>query len=400
MKDQFTVAVVGFLSAAAAVIAQERPTPDRPAPKPPPRRGYLLPEDRSIGHFLVREKGSKAGEVWEDLVEARGAVLTPPEREVKLAFNESAVADVKLLADFKAESLAGLSLRRLPIKDDDLAFVRHLEGLRELDLSGTGITNEGLKHLETLKQLEVLSLSGTKVTDEGLSAVVRLEKLTILDLPSQITPDGLVRLSERPTLASLSLRGNANLTATDALRGLVALKALGRLDLAESTLTDAAGESLGLCKRLEDVDLSRTGAGDGTLRALSSSRILTHLNLTRTAVTDGGVGALASATSLETLLLGSTKITDAALEAVCSLPLLKRVSLAGTAVTDVGAARLARGSGTLEDLSLQDVKVTDACCGDLERLTGLRRLVLRGTGLTPACRERLKARLSRCAIVN
>ncbi len=60
----------------------------------------------------------------------------------------------ELLRELTAfDTLETLSLKRQPIGDSDLQFLRHLPNLKELDLAGTNISDETLRKLSGMRQL-------------------------------------------------------------------------------------------------------------------------------------------------------------------------------------------------------------------------------------------------------
>lgn len=68
------------------------------------------------------------------------------------------------------------------LTDDDLAVLKDLDPVIELDLKNAGITDAGIKHLSALTQLERLHLEKTKVSDAGLANLKGLTKLKYLNL--------------------------------------------------------------------------------------------------------------------------------------------------------------------------------------------------------------------------
>ncbi len=83
------------------------------------------------------------------------------------------------LLDIK-QQIIELSLARMPVKDDELAFIRQMPNLRSLNLNYTNITGKGLEQLSGLKNLQELALSGTAVNVTSLEKVLVLPQLTSL----------------------------------------------------------------------------------------------------------------------------------------------------------------------------------------------------------------------------
>ncbi|MFN6104273.1 MAG: hypothetical protein ACK5EA_07470 [Planctomycetaceae bacterium] len=66
------------------------------------------------------------------------------------------------------KTLIKLHLEKTKITDKGLELIKGLENLEYLNLYGTEITDAGLAHLETLKKLKAIYLWMTKVTDAGV----------------------------------------------------------------------------------------------------------------------------------------------------------------------------------------------------------------------------------------
>lgn len=181
--------------------------------------------------------------------------------------------------------------------------------------------------------------------------------------------------------------------------------------------SDAAFESLGQFKALQELRLDQTQVTDATLARLAGLTKLRELSLTGTRVTDAGLHHLRGLTSLESLSLGSTAVTDAGLAHLADLTSMKNLDLFKTAVTDGGMQHLApmkrlaqldlrytkiTGAGLralagltdLEILELDHTLVDDDGLSHLARLSKLARLTVRGKRITDAAMEtigRLKA---------
>src|SRR2546430_12002267 len=66
--------------------------------------------------------------------------------------------------------------------DAELALVKVLPKVEQLDLRGTGITDNGLANIEGLTTLTHLHLESTGVTDAGVAHLKPLTNLTYLNL--------------------------------------------------------------------------------------------------------------------------------------------------------------------------------------------------------------------------
>jgi hypothetical protein len=184
-----------------------------------------------------------------------------------------------------------VALQRSQIHDADLAPLRELFKVHELDLNSSAVTDDGLIYLEGLKDLRALTLQGTKINGSGLVHIKGLKNLDDLDLSfTEVSDDAL-----------------ANLEGLDKLFGL---------DLNETKVTDAG------------------------LAHLKGLKHLGHLFLGGTKVGDAGLAHLKDLQELMTLSMGDTLITDEGLKHLRGLKSLLSVNGSGTKVTEKGAVDL------------------------------------------------------------
>lgn len=81
------------------------------------------------------------------------------------------ITDAGLAHIKDSKGLVRLHLERTKVTDAGLEQLKGLENLEYLNLYGTAVTDAGLKHLEGLKKLKRLYLWETKVTDAGVTAI-------------------------------------------------------------------------------------------------------------------------------------------------------------------------------------------------------------------------------------
>ena len=83
--------------------------------------------------------------------------------------------------------VVSLDLSKMPVKDDDLKLIGRLDNLRTLNLNFTDINGAGLGYLRDLESLEELSLTGTPVSyailKEALPGMKSLKTVTLWDTP-------------------------------------------------------------------------------------------------------------------------------------------------------------------------------------------------------------------------
>ena len=93
--------------------------------------------------------------------------------------------------------LANLNLRGLEIGDEALAYIAGQKTLVRLHLEKTKITDKGLEHVKGLENLEYLNLYATETTDAGLAHLTNLKKLKSLYLwQTKVTDEGVKKLQE------------------------------------------------------------------------------------------------------------------------------------------------------------------------------------------------------------
>ncbi|MEI8381212.1 MAG: hypothetical protein WCJ09_13875 [Planctomycetota bacterium] len=81
------------------------------------------------------------------------------------------ITDAGLVHIKDSKGLVRLHLERTKVTDAGMEHLKGLENLEYLNLYGTVVTDAGLKHLEGLKKLKRLYLWETKVTDAGVTAI-------------------------------------------------------------------------------------------------------------------------------------------------------------------------------------------------------------------------------------
>jgi phage-related protein len=84
------------------------------------------------------------------------------------------------------EQIVSLQLAKMPVTNNDLAWIGKLPHLEKLNLNYTQVTDEGLSQLTSLTALESLSLTGTGVTAKGITGFLQkrhVKELFLWDTP-------------------------------------------------------------------------------------------------------------------------------------------------------------------------------------------------------------------------
>jgi Leucine-rich repeat (LRR) protein len=216
-----------------------------------------------------------------------------------------AVAEVLPLLD----GPVGVDLVCAPIEGKELAPLKNVPTLKELDLFGARLTADATKYIGDIRELRYLRLSSTHTTNDGLIHLSKLVKLETLYLPgTQINDEGLHHLWQ---LVNLKL----------------------------------------LCLMANEID----GSG---LAGIENLQQLQHLFLSYTRTSDIGIEHLQKLPSLNILFLTNTKVTDACLDALCSIKSLEQLKIDGTGITEDGIRRLVSELPNLHNLTISSTQAS------------------------------------------
>ncbi|MTE01683.1 hypothetical protein GIY56_15445 [Paracoccus sp. YIM 132242] len=198
----------------------------------------------------------------------------------------------------RMSGLRALSLRGLPVGDEDVTATAFWSRLAKLDLSETGVSDAGLAHVASLARLDELDAAWTRVGDAGAEALLT-RSLAGLDLSH-------TRLSQ------------GALERTDPSR-------LERLALAGLRLDDSLSDWLRRAARLRNVDLSFNPVSNGVAAALGSLGGLRCARLAATGLEPGDVAAVLAA-PLEELDVSGVALDAADRRAIAEAKGLSRAS--------------------------------------------------------------------------
>jgi hypothetical protein len=124
--------------------------------------------------------------------------------------------DIELLASLP--NLERLSLAESRPSDGTFDHIKHLQGLRQLDLTAMPIGNAEVRHVADLPRLEALDLSDTRITNRALSYLKELPKLSELAVANtRVGDEGIAHLEAITTLKKLNL-GNVRVSPQGILR--------------------------------------------------------------------------------------------------------------------------------------------------------------------------------------
>lgn len=133
--------------------------------------------------------------------------LDAAQQDAAAKLRAKGAAVTQIAADTDALSV-NLGIVGKQATDDDLALVKLLPKVTQLDLHGTGVTDAGLANLAGLTALTQLHLERTGVTDAGLAHLKGLANLDYLNLyNTAVTDEGVKQLEGLKKLRKLYLWG-------------------------------------------------------------------------------------------------------------------------------------------------------------------------------------------------
>ncbi|PZM81283.1 MAG: hypothetical protein DKT66_18880 [Candidatus Melainabacteria bacterium] len=211
---------------------------------------FHFPEDKSIGE-LEFEDGSRET--------AKGFVKVPVGKPIGLLTNKNVLEHCELLDGFQPDDLQLLSLGGArQINPEVYKHLRHLTGLKILNLSGTDFKDEDLPNIAGLKNLRYLNLATTRVTCIEILRLPILQNLACLDIAGASDGDKFAAMVPNLTkLKSLVIAGSFDLGDSD-LSHIAKSKSLKVLSLAHNGITNNGLEKLLPLKTLQWIDLTQT----------------------------------------------------------------------------------------------------------------------------------------------
>lgn len=160
-----------------------------------PTRVLHCPQQYSLGWLIHEVPEDVNDQGWGCFAEARGAVLVPATESIILDVDWNKPADLSGLSALAADDLYGLQFRGVPMRDEDMAHLEGLTGLRDLMLDHVSISDAALAHLQPLTNLERLFISSVPITDAGLAHLHSLKCLRNLMLThTRVTQRGIKAL--------------------------------------------------------------------------------------------------------------------------------------------------------------------------------------------------------------
>ncbi len=136
-------------------------------------------------------------------VEETGLPISPGEKAAVEKLEKAGVF-VMRLAQNTNWLRVDFTHRGKDVKDDELALLKEMPNLVELNLGGMAVNDSSMTHIKPLVNLVRLQLHRTKITDAGLVNLSGLTKLVSLNLyDTAVTDAGIQQLKECKSLKKL-----------------------------------------------------------------------------------------------------------------------------------------------------------------------------------------------------
>ncbi len=218
----------------------------------------------------------------------------------------------------KISTLRNLDVDYSGFNDEGAAAVSTITSLDELYLRKTKITDAGLVHLAKLRNLRRLALNGTAVTADGLGALKGLKNLESIGFLTQDLPDYAGAVEKMsvffPRLLSTRVQGKA--LGKEHFAALASWRSLTQLTVIDSELLPGATAGIAQLNNLEWLEISNTVFGDIDIEPLLGMRALKRISLGGTKVTDSGLLKLKAVKNLKEVNVPNTPVTPEGMRAL------------------------------------------------------------------------------------
>ncbi len=297
-------------------------------------RTIQFPDKYSVGKlFKIETSALGIYSRGAALGEAKGKVSVKAEDKVLLDVEYEGFKNLKFLQGLKADDLYGLSLandgRGFPVDDGELVLIKHLSGLRVLELEDNDITDDGVNNLSSFGNLEVLNLGHTMISSASLPVIARLTKLTQLELDGISLGENAIKdLSKLTGLKALYMR-SCNLKSTST-KHLAAMKSLAVLRLAGNKIGDEGVKNMPVLAELKELNLNETGVTDQSLEKIASYQSLAILTLRGNSFSFSSASSIKSLSRHKKLFyldISGPKLTDDKIAFGKEMPALKTLRL-------------------------------------------------------------------------
>jgi Leucine-rich repeat (LRR) protein len=204
------------------------------------------------------------------------------------------------------------------LRDEDLAIIKYLPRLRDLQMAAPLVTDEALVHVEGIKSLRELTLYQTQITNRGLRLLsgIPLEKLVLAG--PHVTDETLEALEAFPALRKLMI-SESSVTGLG-LEHLEHVPNLEKLFLTDNPLCNSGMSHLASLTHLYELDLRNIAITDDEITPLTALKRLRFLNVAQTRVTEAGLLAFHNSPTLKYLYIGEQSSSDSLKALTIALP--------------------------------------------------------------------------------
>lgn len=190
----FLLGTMFVLSSAQSQVSQQNS---------PGNRLLCFPSDESVGVLLVgRLNGPKVSDGFEQhrRIAARGNVeLLPLDEFVELQVGT--VDDLGFLEKLSPDALQGLSVVGLEIDRENLSFITHLQGLKQISFGTCQFKKETFDEAKILPSLQAISIHSRTALDATFAGwIATLPKLECVGEIPPIAPLDYQKFNDHPSL--------------------------------------------------------------------------------------------------------------------------------------------------------------------------------------------------------
>lgn len=195
----FLLGTMFFLSPAQAQVSQQAS---------PGNRILCFPSEESVGVLLVgRLKGPKVSDGFEQhrRIAAKGDVeLLPLDEFIELQVGT--VDDLGFLEKLSPDALQGLSVVGLEIDRENLSFITHLQGLKQINFGTCQFKKKTFEDAKTLPSLQAISIHSRTALDATFAGwIATLPKLECVGEIPPIAPLDYQKFNNNPSLTRTTI---------------------------------------------------------------------------------------------------------------------------------------------------------------------------------------------------
>lgn len=268
-------------------------------------------------------------------------------KHLDISWTNLGIRELEFLKLF--QNLESLNLSGTKIDDDFLENLQSMITLQDLSLKDTNISDKGVYYLKDLNFIKRLDLSGLRFGENpsGLAALEHLSRLQILILRKAVVNKTVLDYVSRCQLLRVLDITNSNVGNVDLSR-LGELYSLQELYCGENPLTGDGLKYIKNIPALKLLDATATHIGGEEQQYLKYLTEIETLYLAGTEFDDFGMASIEDLPKLVELDAGNTLVTKKSIECILKMPSIRRVYLNGSKYTPKDIEALKKASPLLE----------------------------------------------------